>query len=594
MNKQDADILNAIMDKEGMTQREIAEKTGHSLGIVNRSIANLRKDCYLDADLHSTGKAYHEVSECAPKNAVILAAGFGMRMVPINMEVSKAFLEVKGELLIERLIKQLHEAGIRDITIVIGFMKEQFDYLIDEYEVDLVVNPQYGAFNNLHSLQLVSDKICNTYILPCDIWCRNNPFRKREFYSWYMVSKKEDFDSDVRVNRKMELVKKDSKESGNEMIGIAYLTGKAADKLKKNLNSYVKDPVYDDSFWEEALYENDRMIVESRVLGEDEAILIDTFEQLREFDNDSNNLKSDAIRIAADALSAQPEDITDISVLKKGMTNRSFLFQCKGKKYIMRIPGEGTDLLINRKQEAAVYQTVRDRDLCDPVIYIDPESGYKITEFIDNAEVCDAFDPVQVKKCMKRLREFHEMKLKVDHTFDIFHLIDFYESLWGNTPSMYRDYAATKEHVFELQSFIKKHQKPFVLTHIDAICDNFLFYDENGKEMLRLIDWEYSGMQDTDVDIAMFGIYSLYNKEQMDALIDTYYEEGCDPSTRTKIYCYVAACGLLWSNWCEYKKTMGIEFGEYSLRQYRYAKDYYKYAMQEMQDLKNEKRKKKS
>ena len=583
MNKQDADILNTVIDHEGMTQREIAEMTGHSLGIVNRSLANLRKDGYLNADRKCTKKARRTVTDHAPKRAIILAAGFGMRMVPINMEVSKAFLEVKGELLIERLIKQLHVAGIRDITIVIGFMKEQFDYLIDEYEVDLVVNPQYAAYNNLHSLQLVADRITNAYILPCDVWCRTNPFRERELYSWYMVSKKEDFDSDVRVNRKMELVKKDSRESGNEMIGIAYLTGEEAEKLKQKLNSYAKDPAYDDAFWEEALYENDRMIVESRVLEEGEAITIDTFEQLREFDNDSNNLKSDAIRIAADALHAGMEDITDISVLKKGMTNRSFLFQCKGKKYIMRIPGEGTDQLINRKEEADVYQVIKEKDICDYIVYINPENGYKITEYIDNAHVCDPFDPEQVKKCMKRLRAFHDMKLKVGHTFDIFRLIRFYESLWGNTKSMYRDYAATKEKVLSLQPYIEQHQKPFALTHIDAVPDNFLFYqDEKGKELIRLIDWEYAGMQDPDVDIAMFGIYSLYNREQIDALIDAYYEEGCDPITRTKIYCYVAACGLLWSNWCEYKKTMGIEFGEYSLRQYRYAKDFYKYAMQEI------------
>ena len=42
---------------------------------------------------------------------------------------------------------------------------------------------------------------------------------------------------------------------------------------------------------------------------------------------------------------------------------------------------------------------------------------------------------------------------------------------------------------------------------------------------------------------------------------------------RTKIYAYIAVCGLLWSNWCEYKSRLGVEFGEYSLKQYRYAKD---------------------
>ena len=83
-------------------------------------------------------------------------------------------------------------------------------------------------------------------------------------------------------------------------------------------------------------------------------------------------------------------------------------------------------------------------------------------------------------------------------------------------------------------------------------------------------------MQDPHVDIAMFCIYSLYNRAQVDRLIDIYFEGKCDDAVRIKIYCYIACCGRLWSNWCEYKRQLGVEFGEYSLRQYRYAKDYYK------------------
>ena len=88
-------------------------------------------------------------------------------------------------------------------------------------------------------------------------------------------------------------------------------------------------------------------------------------------------------------------------------------------------------------------------------------------------------------------------------------------------------------------------------------------------------------MQDTDVDLAMNCIYALYNREQVDKLIDAYYVEGCKKETRIKIYCYIAICGLLWSNWCEYKRSLGVEFGEYALRQYRYAKDYYEIVKQE-------------
>lgn len=68
-----------------------------------------------------------------------------MRMVPINTEMPKGLLEVNGEPLIERIIKQLHEVGIKEIYVVVGFMKEKYEYLIDEYGVELLVNADYAA-----------------------------------------------------------------------------------------------------------------------------------------------------------------------------------------------------------------------------------------------------------------------------------------------------------------------------------------------------------------------------------------------------------------------------------------------------------------
>lgn len=146
-----------------------------------------------------------------------------MRMVPINLSTPKALLEVNGEPLIERTIKQLHEVGVRDITIVVGFMKESFEYLIDKYDVELVANDDYTSKNNLSSLALVVDRISDSYIVPSDIWCEKNPFNALELNSWYMVSDIVDDESEVRVNRKKELIKVGERVSGNEMIGISYL-----------------------------------------------------------------------------------------------------------------------------------------------------------------------------------------------------------------------------------------------------------------------------------------------------------------------------------------------------------------------------------
>ena len=584
MNIQEYDVLNALFLHPYVNQRVLSEHCGHSLGAVNRSIKTLIEKGYLDENIQLTNTAKNEIICKAPKNAIILAAGFGMRMAPINMELPKAFLEVDSQPLIERIINQLHEVGITNIYIVVGFMKEHFDYLIDKYGVNLIINTRYSECNNLYSLNLVLDKLSNTYIIPSDVWCGTNPFRKHELYSWYMVSDLVDNESEVRVNRKMELVRIKEENGGNAMIGISYLLEEQSNQVRQAVNKLVESRRYEKAFWEEALYKNNKMILAARVVRSSDNVEINTYEQLREIDSNSNQLKSKAISIAAHTFNVNTENITDIAALKNGMTNRSFLFNCRGKKYIMRIPGEGTDKLVNRAQEATVYQLINGKGICDNVIYINPQNGYKITEYIENAKVCDPFNKNDVIKCMNKLKRFHSMKLKVSHEFDLFNMIEFYESLRG-TFSCYRDYEDTKKNVLSLKNFINKVQSDKVLSHIDAVCDNFLFTkDENGNEDIKLIDWEYAGMQDPHVDIAMFCIYAMYNREQIDELIHIYLREDFNEMLKLKIYCYISVCGLLWSNWCEYKRTLGVEFGEYALRQYRYAKDYYKIVNEIMEE----------
>ncbi len=587
MNKKDYDILKEIFLNGKSNQRDLAKNSGYSLGSVNTSIKNLIRSGFIDNNMGLTNKSIKEIKQKKPKNAIILAAGFGMRMVPINLEFPKGIIEVKGERLIERIIKQLHEVGIKEIIVVVGFMKECYEYLIDKYGVKLVVNMEYSYKNNLHSMRCVLRYLSNTYIVPCDIWCNDNPFGKEELYSWYMVNDKLTNNCNVKINRKSELIVTSNLEDCNELLGIAYLTKEKSDILKKNIENMCKNSKFNNAFWEEALFEKQKMILFPKVVNSSKVIEINTYEQLREFDNKSKDLDNEAIKTISKVFNIKEEKIIDIKVLKKGMTNRSFSFTCKNKKYIMRIPGEGTDQLINRDEEANVYKVINGRSISDNIVYINPKNGYKITEYFQNARTCDPFNQNDIKRCMNKLREFHELKLRVKHEFDIFKQINFYESLWKEKSSMYEDYNKTKENILSLKPFVECYATEKVLTHIDAVPDNFLFIkdDSNLEETVRLIDWEYAGMQDPHVDIAMFCIYSLYNKEQIDNLIETYFYEGCSQTIKVKIYCYIAICGLLWSNWCEYKCSLGIEFGEYSLQQYRYAKEYYNIVQNELKKM---------
>ena len=103
---------------------------------------------------------------------------------------------------------------------------------------------------------------------------------------------------------------------------------------------------------------------------------------------------------------------------------------------------------------------------------------------------------------MQKLREFHHYRLEVDHTFDLFKEIDHYEELRGDTPSKFTDYAITKAKIKELKPLIADLPKDWVLSHGDSVPGNFLLVEDE----VYLIDWEYAGMQDPHIDIAMFAL----------------------------------------------------------------------------------------
>ena len=119
------------------------------------------------------------------RNAIIMAAGTASRFVPLSAECPKGLLEVNGEILIERQIRQLQEAGIDDITIVVGYKAEMFQYLKTEFGVDIVYNEDYYRYNNTSSIIRVIHKLSNTYICSSDNYFPMNVFQEEPIQSYY-------------------------------------------------------------------------------------------------------------------------------------------------------------------------------------------------------------------------------------------------------------------------------------------------------------------------------------------------------------------------------------------------------------------------
>lgn len=267
--------------------------------------------------------------------------------------------------------------------------------------------------------------------------------------------------------------------------------------------------------------------------------------------------------------------ISSFRALNRGMTNELFYFMAGGKEYLIRVPGEGSEYLLDRSQEARVYKELRGMDITDRYVCIDPSTGFKITEYIADAHTCDTRDMDEVGRCIRHLRALHERAIKTEKVFDPFEMLEHYErSCMHDISRWVPDYAARRSEVAELKELIDSLPRRSVLCHVDPVHENFLIRDGD----IFLIDWEYAAQADPDMDIAMFCIYAGYGKEEIDTVAELYYPEGCDERTRIKIYCYAACCALLWVVWCEIKRDSGILFDSYEKMQYDYIRRFYETA----------------
>ena len=118
-------------------------------------------------------------------DAVILAAGLSHRLSPIGYSVPKGLMPLHGELLVERLIRQLREAGVERISLVVGYLADQYRYLGEKYGVEFIYNDLYESRDISYSLACALDRLSACYVTYCDIYSADNPFRSHEYRAYY-------------------------------------------------------------------------------------------------------------------------------------------------------------------------------------------------------------------------------------------------------------------------------------------------------------------------------------------------------------------------------------------------------------------------
>ena len=270
-------------------------------------------------------------------NAIIMAAGTSSRFAPLSYEKPKALIEVRGEVLIERQIRQLREAGIEEVVVVTGYKAEQFEYLKDKYGVVLINNPYYLTRNNNSSIYAAREYIKNSYICSSDNYFITNPFESDVDESYYAAVYIEGETGEWCISEDDGWIK-DVKVGGQDswvMLGHVFWSESFSRSFLHILEDEYEWPETADKLWETIYIEHiNELPMKIRKYPADFIFEFDTLDELREFDDSYiNNTRSEILTKIAGELGVEEKEIRSVKAFKdKDNAAAGFSFET-GKKY---------------------------------------------------------------------------------------------------------------------------------------------------------------------------------------------------------------------------------------------------------------------
>ena len=270
-------------------------------------------------------------------NAIIMAAGTASRFAPLSYEKPKALIEVRGEVLIERQIRQLREAGIEEVIVVTGYKAEQFEYLKDKYGVILINNPYYLTRNNNSSIYAAREYIKNSYICSSDNYFITNPFESDVDESYYAAVYIEGETGEWCISEEDGLIK-DVKVGGRDswvMLGHVFWSESFSRSFLHILEDEYEWPETADKLWETIYIEHiNELPMKIRKYPSDFIFEFDTLDELRCFDDSYiNNTRSEILTKIAGELGVEEKEIRSVKAFKdKDNAAAGFSFET-GKKY---------------------------------------------------------------------------------------------------------------------------------------------------------------------------------------------------------------------------------------------------------------------
>lgn len=344
MNKIMFDILMYLNDNSNWDSRAVAKKLYKPYSVIDSGFTDLSNEGYIKGN-SPTKKGYQCLEEHKIDNAIILAAGVSSRFVPLCFERPKGLLPVKGEVLIERQIRQLKEVGINDISVVVGFMKEKFYYLQGKYGVKIIETKDYRIRNNHASVWVAKEKLGNTIITSSDLYFNENIFQKYAYDAFYCTVYKEGATDErgIETDRYDRILETFYEASDRWVtLGYAYFNCRFSKNIIDILSQEFNKPETINKFWADIQDEHLHDLymyakrVDSNIIYE-----FDNLEELREFDSayliDS---RSKLMKQIAGFFETTEQQLSKFAPITKEDLSRGFTFSFQQKKYICKINSE--------------------------------------------------------------------------------------------------------------------------------------------------------------------------------------------------------------------------------------------------------------
>lgn len=575
-------VLRACAMHEVSSQRGIAEAAGLSLGSVNGACKALMSAGLLDFPYKTTKAGLKRLDPYRVENAVIMAAGFSSRFAPISYDKPKGVLRVRGEVLIERQIRQLQEAGIENIIVVVGYMKESFFYLEDKFGVTIAVNEAYTSRNNNSTLMLVKEHLGNTYVCSSDDYFTENVFSPYEYKAYYSAvyfeGKTDEYCLTTGSGNRITEVSCGGADAYG-MLGHVYFDRAFSRAFIGVLEEDYDKPETASKLWEDVYIDHIKEL-DMTMKPFDKGVVyeFDSLDDLRAFDQDFiENVDSEILDNICTVLGCSRGAIVDIEPIKEGLTNLSFRFTCNGSTYVYRHPGAGTEEIVNRDSEAFSQSVAKSLGIDDTFIFEDPAKGWKLSAFVADCVAFDYHDADHVERALALIRRLHTSGVSSPWSFDVYEKAQEIVALLGERsyPS-FPDFGELADRAERLSECVRQDGVEKVLCHNDFYNPNFLVRDD----VMYLVDWEYSAMSDYANDLGTFVCCSDYTVAEAEEVFARYFDRKPSEAERRHCLAYVSISAYYWFVWALYKESAGDPVGEWLYLWYRAAKTYGKRAME--------------